>query len=80
MGSLFWHLANRTAETEFIFSLFHLLLAGLTLLVLLHRLRVRRATPVQASDRILTAGTLILSPQWLSARISGRLAWCCGSC
>jgi signal transduction histidine kinase len=60
MRSLLWHLANRTAETEFIFNLFHLLLAGLTLVVLLHQLRARRATPVWASDRLLTAGFLIL--------------------
>lgn len=42
MESLFWLLANRTAETEFIYNLFHLLLAGLTLLVLLHQLRAAR--------------------------------------
>ena len=29
MESLLWHLTNRTAETLLIFSLFHLLLAGL---------------------------------------------------
>ncbi len=39
MESLFWQLTNRTAETQFIFNLFHLLLAGLTLLVLLHQLK-----------------------------------------
>ena len=61
MGSLFWQLANRTAETEFIFNLFHLLLAGLTLVVLLHQLRARRPAPLQPSDRLLAAGFLLLS-------------------
>ncbi len=35
MSALFWQILGRTAETEFIFSLFHLLLAGVGLLVLL---------------------------------------------
>ncbi len=61
MGSLFWQLANRTAETEFIFNLFHLLVAGLTLVVLLHQLRARRPAPSQPSDRLLAAGFLLLS-------------------
>jgi signal transduction histidine kinase len=39
MSSLFWQFVSRTSETEFIFALFHLLLACLTLLVLLSWLR-----------------------------------------
>jgi signal transduction histidine kinase len=35
MGSFLWQLVERSAETEFIFALFHLLLAGLGLLILL---------------------------------------------
>jgi len=49
MGSVFWHLANRTAETQFIFNLFHLLLAGLTLLVLLHQ--QPRSNPSEPAHR-----------------------------
>ncbi|MBI4462813.1 MAG: hypothetical protein HY653_07910 [Acidobacteria bacterium] len=60
MESLLWHLANRTAETQFIFNLFHLLLAGLTLLVLLHQLRANRAGPIAAADRLLALGFFLL--------------------
>lgn len=60
MESLLWHLANRTAETQFIFNLFHLLLAGLTLLVLLHQLRAHRPGPVAAADRLLALGFFLL--------------------
>lgn len=60
MESLFWHLAHRTAETQFIFNLFHLLLAGLTLLVLLHQLRATRADAPQTSDRFLPIGFSLL--------------------
>lgn len=41
MDSLLWQVSSRTAETLLILSLFHLLLAGLTLLVLLHQRRSR---------------------------------------
>jgi len=56
MESLFWHLANRTEETKFIFNLFHLLLAGLTFLVLLHQLREKRRLGASAADRLLPLG------------------------
>ena len=60
MGSVFWHLANRTAETQFIFNLFHLLLAGLTLLVLLHQRRTNRDATTRDPNRLLAAGFLLL--------------------
>ncbi len=60
MESLLWHLANRTAETQFIFNLFHFLLAGLTLLVLLHQLRVTRGAAGRSSDRFLALGFSLL--------------------
>ena len=60
MGSVFWHLANRTAETQFIFNLFHLLLAGLTLLVLLHQQRTNRGATTRDPNRLLAAGFLLL--------------------
>src|SRR5689334_7900218 len=41
MESLLWHVTNRTAETLLIFNLFHLLLAGLAFMVLVHQ-RVNR--------------------------------------
>ncbi len=56
MESLFWHLTNRTAETRFIFNLFHLLLAGLTLLVLLHQLRAKREESGEVPNRLLALG------------------------
>lgn len=55
MESLIWQLANRTAETQFIFNLFHLLLAGLTLLVLLHQLKAG------GRERLGNEGWLLLS-------------------
>ena len=61
MGPLFWHLANRTAETQFIFNLFHLLLAGLTLLVLLHQFRGSRVDRVRPADRLLSVGFFLLN-------------------
>lgn len=60
MESLFWHLANRTAETQFIFNFFHLLLAGLTLLVLLHQWRANRGEASRLPDRLLPLGFLLL--------------------
>jgi hypothetical protein len=57
MEPLFWQLVNRTAETQFIFNLFHLLLAGLTLLVWLHQLRTPRPEP-QVQRTWLLAGEL----------------------
>ncbi len=54
MESLFWHLTNRTAETLLIFNLFHLLLIGLAVLVLLH-LQVNRGIAGRP-ERLLTFG------------------------
>jgi two-component system NtrC family sensor kinase len=64
MESLFWQLANRTAETQFIFSLFHLLLAGLTLLVWLHQLRMARADPSPERGWLLPGGFSLLVLQF----------------
>ncbi len=63
MESFLWHVANRTAETQFIFNLFHLLLAGLTLLVLLHQLRANRAAAA-AADRLMALGFFLLVLQF----------------
>src|ERR1035441_1821404 len=54
MSPLLWHLVDHTAETEFIFALFHLLLAGLGLLILLRWLgrRSEELNPV-ADHRVL---------------------------
>ena len=60
MGSFFWQLADRTSETQFIFNLFHSLLAGLTLLVLLHHFRGLRLAKMLWADRILPAGFFLL--------------------
>ncbi len=60
MQSLLWQLANRTAETQFIFSLFHLLLAGVTLLVLIHQLRANRTGSIEVADRLLPMGFSLL--------------------
>jgi signal transduction histidine kinase len=60
MESLFWLLANRTAETQFIFNLFHLLLAGLTLLVLLYQFKAARGEAANAHDWLLALGFLLL--------------------
>ena len=60
MESLFWYLANRTAETQFIYNLFHLLLAGLTLLVLLYQLRKSSWEGAQKGAFTLPAGFFLL--------------------
>jgi signal transduction histidine kinase len=64
MGPLFWQLVNRTAETQFIFNLFHLLLAGLTLLVWLHQLRMPRTGPGAQRTWFLASGFLLLVLQF----------------
>ncbi len=61
MTPVFWHLGSRTGETEFIFNLFHLLLAGLTFLVLLHQLRGSRVVAVDPPDRLLPTGFFMLA-------------------
>src|ERR1017187_9862941 len=54
MGSLLWQLVDRSAETEFIFALFHLLLAGLGLLILLRWLGRRSQQLNPPALRLLT--------------------------
>lgn len=61
MESFFWQLVNRTAETEFIFSLFHSLLAGLTLLVLLYQLRAEHEAPARPSGGLAPGGFFLLA-------------------
>ncbi len=60
MQSLLWQLANHTAESQFIFNLFHLLLAGLTLLVLLHQVGANRGEPPKTIDRLLSLGFFLI--------------------
>jgi signal transduction histidine kinase len=58
MESLFWQLTNRTAETLLILNVFHLLLAGLMLMILV---RQRRHGGVfGSSDRLVTLGATLL--------------------
>ncbi len=64
MQPLFWQLANRTAETQFIFNLFHLLLAGLTLLVWLHQFGFAHEDPRPARSWFLPGGFLFLILQF----------------
>ena len=71
MESFFWQLANRTPETQFIFNLFHFLLAGLTLLVLLRQLGPNRTKNVQLPDRLFTVE--ILSPPEMRNNSTSRL-------
>lgn len=60
MESLFWFLTNRTAETQFIYNLFHLLLAGLTLMVLLHQAWVTPRRLRNPGHGELTTGFVLL--------------------
>src|SRR6266571_3552817 len=60
MQSLFWLLANRTPETQFIFNLFHLLLVGLTLLVVLHRFKATSWEEVHVQSWLLPLGFFLL--------------------
>ncbi|MBZ5564817.1 MAG: hypothetical protein LAP13_20650 [Acidobacteriia bacterium] len=60
MQSLLTHLTSRTAETLLILNLFHLLLVGLTLAVLLHQMRANRQS-VGRPDRLLTLGFVLLA-------------------
>jgi signal transduction histidine kinase len=59
MGSLLWQLVDRSAETEFIFALFHLLLAGLGLLILLRWLGSRSQQLNPPALRLLTIAFLL---------------------
>src|ERR1039458_2059138 len=54
MGSLLWQLVDRSAETGFIFALFHLLLAGLGLLILVRWLGRRSRQMNPPALRLLT--------------------------
>lgn len=72
MGALFGQVVNRSPETQFIFSLVQLLLAGLSLLVLLRQLRTARADETETSDSRLLLGLLLLALQF------GLHAWYSG--
>jgi signal transduction histidine kinase len=82
MQTLLWHVTNRTAETLLIFNLFHLLLAGLAFMVLLHQ-RVNRGVRGRP-EGLITIGfaTLVLHFAVLTLRFAvafflhqqGRLA------
>ena len=61
MDSLFWQVISRTAETLLILNLFHLLLAGLSVLVLLHQLRSRDLDPERRPEPLLVAGLSLLA-------------------
>ena len=68
MQSLLWHVTNRTAETLLIFNLFHLLLAGLAFMVLVHQ-RINRGVRGRP-ERLITIGfaTLVLHFALLTLR------------
>jgi signal transduction histidine kinase len=59
MQYFLWRLADGTVETQFIFTFFHLLLAGLTLLVLLHHRRATLAEAIRSPHRLLPLGFLL---------------------
>src|SRR5689334_17014935 len=63
MGALFWHLTNRSAETEFIYGLFQSLLAGLSLLVLLRHVNLARWHQLASADWLLPISLLLLASQ-----------------
>src|SRR5574337_1244812 len=56
MGSVLWQLIDRTSETEFIFALFHFLLAGLALLVMLRWAGRSALQPKPPAPLLLTLG------------------------
>lgn len=60
MESLLWHLTSQTAETQFILNLFHLLLAGLALVVLLRQLRANWSESIGSASRLLPLGFFLL--------------------
>ena len=53
MDSLFWQMVAQTSETEFIFGLFHLLLACLTLLVAFRLLRDKSQAPARGQSPLI---------------------------
>ena len=70
MQSLLWHVTNRTAETLLIFNLFHLLLAGLAFMVLVHQ-RINRGVRGRP-ERLITIAfaTLVLHFALLTVRFA----------
>ena len=70
MQSLLWHVTNRTAETLLIFNLFHLLLAGLAFMVLVHQ-RINRGVRGRP-ERLITIAfaTLVLHFALLTLRFA----------
>lgn len=72
MDSLIWQLLSRTAETEFIFGVFHLLLACLTLLVLLSWFRREPRRVGRPAHLLLIAGSAVFAVEFfLAALYSG---------
>lgn len=63
------HLFKISDETQFIFGLFHLLLAGLTLLVLLHQIRENRTQGNKKAGQVLTWGFLLIAVDFAFATI-----------
>lgn len=61
MDSLLWQVSARTAETLLILNLFHLLLAGLTLLVLLYQRRSRELGPGSRPEPLLAVAFGLLA-------------------
>jgi signal transduction histidine kinase len=70
MQSLLWHVTNRTAETLLIFNLFHLLLAGLAFMVLVHQ-RINRGVRGRP-ERLITIAfaTLVVHFALLTVRFA----------
>jgi signal transduction histidine kinase len=64
MGALFWQVVNRSTETQFILSLVQLLLAGLSLLVVLHQFRTAWSDETDTSGSRLLLGLLLLASQF----------------
>lgn len=60
MDSFLWQLFNRTSESQSIFGLLHLLLAGLTLLVMVYQLRRGARRSLERFQQFLLGGVLLL--------------------
>jgi two-component system NtrC family sensor kinase len=63
MATVSWLVQNSTAEILLIFNLFHLLLAGLTLLILLYQLRPSHE-PLDCSDRLLAVAFVVIGARF----------------
>lgn len=61
METLCWVLVDATPETAFISAIFHLLLAGLTFVVLLHQIKMARPRTGVSRDWFLPSAFLLLS-------------------